>query len=63
MALTAIEPAAGLTPAERRHAADPPPNVLVRTSYPSLLDSAGFAGVTADDVTVGLSVGDRSVAR
>jgi len=52
MAFTAIEPAFGLTPAERRKiAAVGPPDVLVRTSYPSLLDSAGFVDVVAEDVT------------
>ncbi len=52
MAFTAIEPAPGLTRAERRHVAGfGPPAVLLRTSYPSLLDSAGFVDVVADDVT------------
>jgi hypothetical protein len=52
MAFTAIEPTAGLTPAQRRRVADVgPPDVLLRTSHPSLLHSAGFAAVTSDDVT------------
>ena len=51
-AFTVIEPAPGLTPAERRRVADVgPSDVLVRTGYPSLLDSAGFVDVAADDVT------------
>jgi hypothetical protein len=52
MAFTVIEPAPDLTPAERRHVADVgPSDVLVRTSYRSLLGSAGFVDVVADDVT------------
>ena len=52
MAFTAIEPASRLSPAERRHvAAVGPTNVLLRTSYPSLLRSAGFVDVLVDDVT------------
>ncbi len=52
MAFTVIEPASGLTPTQRRNVADVgPPGVLVRTSYPSLLDSAGFVDVIAEDVT------------
>jgi hypothetical protein len=52
MAFTTIVPAAGLTPADRRHVVDVgPSDVLLRTSYPSLLESAGFVGVVARDVT------------
>ena len=52
MAFTAIEPAPGLSRAQRRRvAAVGPTNVLLRTGYPSLLRSAGFVDVVADDVT------------
>ena len=54
MAFTAIEPTPGLAPSERRHVADVGPSaVLVRTSYRSLLGSAGFTDVVAEDVTAG----------
>lgn len=49
---TLIEAAPGLTPAQRRRAArDGPVGVLTRTSYPSLLASAGFADVESEDRT------------
>jgi hypothetical protein len=52
MAFTAIVQAPGLGPAGRKLAADAgPAEVLVRTSYPSLLRTAGFVDVVADDVT------------
>lgn len=52
MAFTAIEPAPSLAPRERRRVAHVGPSaVSVRTSYPSLLDSAGFVDVVAEDVT------------
>lgn len=54
MAFTTIVSAAGLTRADRRHVTDVgPSDVLVRTSYQSLLGSAGFVGVAAEDVTPG----------
>lgn len=52
MAFTAIEQTPGLSAAQRRRAAEAgPPDVLVRTSYESLLRSAGFSEVTVDDLT------------
>lgn len=52
MAFTTIVPAPGLSRTDRRHVAQVgPSDVLVRTSYPSLLGSAGFVNVIADDVT------------
>lgn len=57
MAFTAIEPADGLTPSERRRAAWSGPNhVLVRTSYASLLRNAGFVGVERRDRTAAYRV-------
>lgn len=52
MAFAAIEAAADLSPAQRRHVAEAgPPEVLVRTSYHSLLRSAGFVDIVSIDVT------------
>lgn len=52
MAFTVIEAADGLSPAQRRRARrDGPAAVLTRTSYPSLLTSAGFDDIGSDDVT------------
>ena len=52
MAFTAIQQAPGLGPLGRRVPAQVgPSDVVVRTSYPSLLASAGFTEVVADDVT------------
>ncbi len=54
MAFATIVAAPGLSPARRRRAAEVgPANVRVRTSYPSLLRSAGFVDVEAADVTSG----------
>jgi cyclopropane fatty-acyl-phospholipid synthase-like methyltransferase len=51
-AFTAIFPASGLTAADRRRAIEAgPPNCSVRTSYPSLLRSAGFMDVDERDLT------------
>jgi cyclopropane fatty-acyl-phospholipid synthase-like methyltransferase len=51
-AFTAIFPAAGLTAAEARRAIEAgPPNCGLRTSYPSLLRSAGFVDVEERDLT------------
>ncbi len=52
MAFLTIEPDADLTPPQRRKAGRiGPPGVLVPTSYPSLLRSAGFVGTDVVDVT------------
>lgn len=52
MAFLTIQATPGLSPAERRRAhAAGPPAVAVRTSYPSLLRSAGFTHVVATDRT------------
>lgn len=52
-ALLTIEPAPDLTPAQRRKAGRTgPPSVLLPTSYPSLLHTAGFVDVEIFDVTV-----------
>jgi hypothetical protein len=52
MALTVIEPTPGLPPAQRRRAHRAgPSSVAVRTSYPSLLATAGFVGAEHFDVT------------
>lgn len=52
MAFLTIEPAADLTPAQRRRAGRAgPPSVLLPTSYPSLLRSAGFVDVEIIDLT------------
>ena len=52
LAFHTIELATGLSPTERRRAlAAGPPAVALRTSYPSLLGSAGFSGVDATDLT------------
>lgn len=52
MALTTIEPMPNLTLADRRRAHRAGPNhVAVRTSYRSLLTSAGFRDVEHRDVT------------
>jgi cyclopropane fatty-acyl-phospholipid synthase-like methyltransferase len=51
-AFTAIFPAAGLTAADARRAIEAgPPNCGLRTSYPSLLRSAGFVDVEERDLT------------
>jgi hypothetical protein len=48
-----IEPVAGLDDRQRRRAARVgPPGVSVRTSYTSLLQSAGFANIETADLTV-----------
>ena len=52
MLFTTIEPAPGLSPPERRRVAhDGPSAVVVRTSYPGLLRSAGFTASEHRDVT------------
>ena len=52
MTVDPIAPAAGLTRGDRRHVVDVgPSDVLVRTSYQSLLGSDGFVSVVAEDVT------------
>jgi len=52
MAFLAIEPTPGLSPEDRRRAGRAGPTaVAVRTSYPSLLKTAGFVDVGVDDVT------------
>ncbi len=52
MLFTTIVQAPGLASTQRRQVAQVgPPEVLVRTSYPSLLESAGFVEVIAVDVT------------
>jgi len=52
MVFTTIEAASGLTPAQRRRVARAGPSaVLTRTSYPSLLTTAGFAGIEHRDIT------------
>lgn len=52
-AFTAIFPAAGLSTAAARRAIEAgPPNCRLRTSYPSLLRSAGFVDVEERDLTV-----------
>ena len=52
MAFTAIVQTPGLTATGRRRAAEAgPAEVIVRTSYPSMLRSAGFVDVVGDDVT------------
>ena len=52
LAFLTIQPAAGLSPRQRRRANEiGPPHVAVRTSYQSLLRSAGFVDVEAADVT------------
>ena len=49
---TVIEAATGLSPGQRRRARrDGPAAVLTRTSYPSLLASAGFVDVEVTDRT------------
>jgi cyclopropane fatty-acyl-phospholipid synthase-like methyltransferase len=51
-AFTAIFPAPGLTAADGRRAIEAgPPNCGLRTSYPSLLRSAGFAEIDERDLT------------
>jgi hypothetical protein len=51
-AFTAIFPAPGLTAADRRRAIEAgPPNCGLRTSYPSLLRSAGFVEIEEHDLT------------
>jgi cyclopropane fatty-acyl-phospholipid synthase-like methyltransferase len=51
-AFTAIFPAPGLTAAEARRAIEAgPPNCGLRTSYPSLLRSAGFVEIDEHDLT------------
>ena len=51
-AFLTIEPAPGLTTRERRRAVEVgPPAVAVRTSYLSLLRSAGFSEIGSDDRT------------
>jgi hypothetical protein len=51
-AFTAIFPATGLTTADARRASEAgPPNCSLRTSYPSLLRSAGFVDVEERDLT------------
>jgi cyclopropane fatty-acyl-phospholipid synthase-like methyltransferase len=51
-AFTVIFPAAGLTAADARRAIEAgPPNCGLRTSYPSLLRSAGFVDVEERDLT------------
>jgi cyclopropane fatty-acyl-phospholipid synthase-like methyltransferase len=51
-AFTAIFPVAGLTAADARRAIEAgPPNCGLRTSYPSLLRSAGFVDVEERDLT------------
>jgi cyclopropane fatty-acyl-phospholipid synthase-like methyltransferase len=51
-AFTAIFPATGLTAADERRAIEAgPPNCGLRTSYPSLLRSAGFVDVEERDLT------------
>jgi cyclopropane fatty-acyl-phospholipid synthase-like methyltransferase len=51
-AFTSIFPATGLTAAEARRAIEAgPPNCGLRTSYPSLLRSAGFIDVEERDLT------------
>jgi cyclopropane fatty-acyl-phospholipid synthase-like methyltransferase len=51
-AFTAIFPATGLTEADARRAIEAgPPNCGLRTSYPSLLRSAGFVDVEERDLT------------
>ncbi len=54
MAFAVIEQGIHLSPADRRRAAEAgPPDVVVRTSHPSLLASAGFVDVDTTDVTAG----------
>jgi cyclopropane fatty-acyl-phospholipid synthase-like methyltransferase len=51
-AFTVIFPAPGLTAAQARRAIGAgPPNCGLRTSYPSLLRSAGFVGIEEHDLT------------
>jgi hypothetical protein len=51
-AFTAIFPAAGLNAADARRAIEAgPPNCGLRTSYPSLLRSAGFVEIDERDLT------------
>ena len=51
-AFTAIFPASGLTAAEARRAIEAgPPNCGLRTSYPSLLRSAGYVEIEERDLT------------
>lgn len=51
-AFTVIHPTPGLSPAKARRAvAAGPPHCRVRTSYPSLLRSAGFVEIDEDDLT------------
>jgi cyclopropane fatty-acyl-phospholipid synthase-like methyltransferase len=53
-AFTSIFPAAGLSAAEARRAIEAgPPNCGLRTSYPSLLRSAGFVEIDERDLTAG----------
>jgi hypothetical protein len=52
MLFTTIEPVPGLSPAQRRLAGRSGPSaVLARTSYESLLATAGFADVEIRDIT------------
>lgn len=52
LALLTIQPTPGLSPSHRRRAhAVGPPGVAVRSSYPRVLQSAGFVGVVATDLT------------
>jgi hypothetical protein len=52
MIFTTIEPAPGLSRVDRRRVARSGPSaVLVRTSYPGLLASAGFVGIEYTDIT------------
>ena len=51
-AFSVILPAPGLSPGDRRRAREAgPPAVSVRTTYPSMLRSAGFVGIEELDVT------------
>lgn len=52
MIFTTIEPSPGLSPAERRRVARSGPSaVLTRTTYRSLLETAGFREIEHIDVT------------
>ncbi len=52
MIFTTIEPSPGLSPAERRQVARSGPSaVLTRTTYRSLLKTAGFGDVEHTDIT------------
>ena len=63
VAFHVIEPAPGLSAAEKRRVVSAgPPAVSVRTSYPSLLDSAGFHDVQMRDLTEEYSTAHRQWA-